>query len=369
MAIPMLATTTMRDLWDTARCLDPTTRVTPQHRSALERKFVGSMPYTRDTMFRKMARREIGIYRDVPVLVRSQRGTSTRSALIDALSRRFSPRETSRVQVGPKHELTRLRVREIMRRWLGGRAIIGVTDLHIRNKRVEEVIDTQALSYFNTLILGSAKLATQEMMTLVIASPGNVTDSHSDDPDGTNHCFFGKKLWLAWDVFEGMAAGLEDVERQEVFAEARFDMTRFLSLASSRWFVVSTGDTLFLPGNLTHKVLTLEPYLGVGSFNIGLPSSLDTFTRWIHHGPLWSIDDRRRDSAGLVDEAARVTLSIAERARGGSRRLRDRFGYEWMRESHRVWMRNTAPDVREHVMRHETFARLVGIAKLGQTVQ
>lgn len=201
------------------------------------------------------------------------------------------------------------------------------------------------------------------MMTLVIASPGNVTDSHSDDPDGTNHCFSGCKLWLVWDVFEGMAAGLEDVEREDVEGSARFDMARFLSLASSRWFLVSTGDTLFLPGSLTHKVLTMESYLGVGSFHIGLPGCLDTFTRWLHHGPLWSIDDPRRENAGLVDEAVEITLDVVRRARRGSERLRDRFGYDWLSESHRVWLRKTTREVRESALRHPAFAKLVALAR------
>jgi hypothetical protein len=33
------------------------------------------------------------------------------------------------------------------------------------------------------------------------------TDSHSDDPDGSNHCFVGRKLWLVWDTFLGIGRG------------------------------------------------------------------------------------------------------------------------------------------------------------------
>jgi len=262
--------------------------------------------------------------------------------------------------------MTRLPVREIMRRWSTHRAIVGVTDLHIRGTRVEEIIDTKALSDFNTLICGSANLSSQEMMTLVIASPGNVTDSHSDDPDGTNHCFFGQKLWLAWDAFEGMAAGLEDVERQDVYGQASFDMARFLALRSSRWFLVSTGDTLFLPGNLTHKVLTLESYLGVGSFHVGLPSSLDSFTRWLHHGPLWSINDTKKENSDLVDEAIDVNLRIAHRARTGSEQIRRRWGYDYLHDAYRTWKRSTRSPIQRTVLAHSGFRELVEIARSGR---
>jgi len=352
-----------RDLWDLAERLDPTIHVTPRQLDALERKLVRPVPYSRDLMFQNMARRAVGIYRGVPMPVRRARGLSERQMLIEALGRSFPANEIARVQTGRKHLLRLQPVREVMRRWRRGRAILGVTDLHVRNTRVEKILDTRELSFFNALRRGSEDLALEEMMTLVIASAGHVTDSHSDDPDGTNHCYFGQKLWLAWDVFEGMAAGLEDVERQEVQVDARFDIGTFLSLASSRWFLVSTGDTLFLPGNLTHKVLTLKPYIGIGSFNLGLPSSLDTLTRWIEHGPLWSINDKKREHAGLVSEAMRVTLAIARRVHRGSTLQQARHGYRWMGVAFRGWKRRTPPAVQARMMRINAFACLLDIAK------
>ena len=353
----------LQRLWKEAERMDPTLRVTTSQMSKLWQKFVEPEQFSQHNMFLNMAQRKVSIFRDVPVLVRNYEGADTRATLIDALSKKFPPRETSRVQVGPSQRVTRLPVREIMRRWLGGRAIVGVTDLHIRNTRVEEVINTDALSFFNTLIRGSEDLALQEMMTLVIASRGNVTDSHTDDPDGTNHCFFGKKLWLAWDTFEGMSAGLEDVERQDVYGKAKFTMSTFLSLKSARWFFVSTGETLFLPGNLAHKVVTLEPYLGVGSFHVGLPSSLDSFTRWLYYGPLWSIGDRKGEHADLVDEAAKATLRIARRVQAGSQRVQERWGYAEMKSAYNIWRRSVKADVRNRVMEHKGFRELVEIAK------
>lgn len=350
-------------LWQQAEEMDRTLRITPRHFESLHRKFVRPTTFSRHSMFLNMARREVSIFRGVPVLVHGDKASNTRDTLIAALSKKFPPRENSRVQVGPSHHSTNLPVREIMRRWLRGRAIVGVTDLHIRGTKVEDVIDTAALSDFNVIICGSDDLAREEMMTLVIASPGNVTDSHSDDPSGTNHCFFGKKLWLAWDTFEGMPSGLQDVERQSVPGQAKFDMSRFLALQSSRWFLVSTGDTLFLPGNLTHKVVTLEPYLGVGSFYLGLPSSLDSLTRWIYHGPLWSILDPKKENAGLVDEAAKVVLRVARRAHFGPMKLKDRWGYHYMYAAYAAWKKSANPETRRCALEHPTFRSIVEIAK------
>jgi hypothetical protein len=363
----MLADAPLRALWSTAQEMDHTLRVTSAQLRELKRKFVRPESFSREMMFHNMARRRVSVFRNVSVLVRSHRKAKEREVLIHALKSKFPRKETSRVQVGPSHTVTRLPVREIMRRWVGGKAIVGVTDLHIRGTRLEEVIDTRALSYFNTLILGSDDLALQEMMTLVIASPGNVTDSHTDDPDGTNHCFFGRKLWLAWDAFEGMDAGLEDVERQDVSGQAQFSIARFLRVKSARWFLVSTGDTLFLPGNLTHKVLTLEPYLGIGSFNLGLPNSLDSFTRWIQHGPLWSMNDPKGENAGLVDEAAKITLRIARLAQSGSQQIKRRWGFDYLHSAYRVWRKSVDSKTRARVMAHPDFHEIVEIAKSAES--
>lgn len=359
----MMSDTALRTLWDTAQGMDHTLRVSGAQLRALRQKLVRAEAFTRDRMFHNMAQRRVSVFRQVPVLVRGYRKAQQREALIEALQSKFPRGETSRVQVGPSHSATRLPVREIMRRWLGGRAIVGVTDLHIRGTRVEEVIDTKALSDFNMLIRGSDDLALQEMLTLVISSTGNVTDSHTDDPDGTNHCFFGKKLWLAWDCFEGMAAGLEDGERQYVAKQAKFSIAKFLKVGSACWFLVSTGDTLFLPGNLTHKVLTLEPYLGIGSFNLGLPNSLDSLTRWIHHGPLWSMNDPKGENAGLVDEAAKITLRIARLAQAGPHKVKKRWGFDHLNRSYATWRRTVAPDVRARMLRHPAFRAVVEIAR------
>ncbi len=354
---------TLTDLWDRVAGMDRTVRIASKQIPALKKKLISSRAYSRSAMFSAMAKREAAVFRGVPVDTQRLKLLDPTDSLVHALSTKFPRRTTSRVQVGPSAIEKRLPVREIMRRWREKRAVVGVTDLHIRGTRLEDFIDTRALSNFNVIIRGSDNLSDQEMLTLVIASPGNVTDSHSDDPDGTNHCFTGKKLWLAWETFEGIKAGMQDVERQDVYGAARFSMSKFLSLKSARWWLVINGDTLFLPANLTHKVFTLEYYLGVGSFHVGLPGCLDNLSRWLYHGPLWSLDDSKGENKDLVDEIVSICLRIARRTASASNRTRDRWGYDQMLDGYRYWLANTKYHIRKQVLGHDEFRQLVDIAR------
>ena len=353
----------MLALWKTAGEMDPRIHVSKRHLQALKNKQVRRRAYCRQDMFNTMAKREVAIFTGVPVLASNVEGMDTRESLVHNLSTKFPPKARSNCQVGPAHTRTRLPVREIMRRWKGDRAIVGVTDLHVRGTRLEELIDTRVLSDFNMLRRSSEDVARQEMMTLVISSPGNVTDSHSDDPDGTNHCFFGRKLWLAWETFEGMAAGMQDGERQDVYTTARFSMPKFLSLRSSRWFTVSTGDTLYLPANMTHKVITLDPYIGIGSFHVGLPGCIDNLSRWLNFGPLWSISDPRGENDLLVDEITETCLRTARRLQTASQKVRDRWGFDHMGTSYRCWIRNNPKPFLEIARKHSSLGKLIDIAR------
>ncbi len=353
----------LRRLWNLAAEIDRTLQIRRHDPPKLRQKYVPPQRYSRHKMFLNMARRRVGIFSGVPVSVLESECRDPIGLLTEALRTKIPSRARCRVQVGPSHTVTYLPIREVARRWLGKRAIVGVTDLHIRGTQLERIIDTRELSFFNTLIHGSDELACEETLSMVIASPGNVTDSHSDDHDGTNHCFTGKKLWLTWDALEGMKAGLEDVERQVVYSQAKFEMSTFLALNSARWFVISSGHTLFLPGNLTHKVVTLSPYLGVGNFYVSLPSSLHSLSRWLANGALWAPVKETRVKSGLVSQVAQINLRIANRARSASRKTRDRWGYAYMRVAYDAWKRSVNPAVQDDVMQDEHFRALVAIAR------
>ncbi len=290
-------------LWQRAAELDSTLTLDRCDSALLRRKLIRAEPYSRERLFERLARRRPVIFDDFKVKL-SHGGIPYQGGVVDLLRKALPKSQRVKARVGPRQEFRSITISDLLGRWERRHSLVTVTDLHFRGTRLETCIDVNALSDFNLLLLGSEELALQEMMTLVVSSADTFTDSHSDDPDGSNHCFVGEKLWLAWDTFEGHAAGFEDVSRDDVAGGAAFDMRTFLLLRSSCWFVVSDGQTLFLPGSLTHKVVTLRPYLGFGSFFVTFAGGLETLMRWYEHGPLWVRGSS--DNEGLVDEVTRL---------------------------------------------------------------
>lgn len=246
--------------------------------------------------------------------------------------------ERHKVFAGPSGVKRHFRLDEIARKWRANRTRFGVTDLHIRGTSMEDVIDADALSGFNLLPQSTIGAREREMFSFVISTRGHVTDSHSDDPDSSNYCFIGRKLWLAWDTYEGAARGLQDVERVPLAGKARFDLETWLSLRSARWCTVNPGETLFLPGHLTHKVITLERYIGVGGFFVALPNCLRLLAHWIIRGPLWS----KRDASGERDELlGEIACSVRDAIldlRDSSRSKREQWGYDYLEKSARAFI-------------------------------
>ncbi|MDP9362346.1 MAG: hypothetical protein M3P29_12960 [Acidobacteriota bacterium] len=348
-------------VWRDAATLDKPLKVRKRHLPALSAKQVLPEAYSRERLFAAICGGQPVLFSDLRVPIAQKYGADLTGAAVKLIKMGFNATQTARVQTGPSRKRSYLRVAELMRRWEGRRAIASVTDLHIRGTRVERDLDTTPLSAFNILLCGSDAMAQQEMMTMVVSTRGNVTDSHSDDPDGSNHCFAGKKLWLAWETFEGQAAGLEDNSRGCCVGAAAFSFESFTQLRSARWWVVSDGETLFLPGHLTHRVITLEHYLGIGSFFVALPSAVQTIARWITHGPLWSIK-YTFVTRGLVDEIAAAAtrkmreLSVAWPAE------RDQWGASYARIAADRWIdRNGAQ--KNTLLQNQHFSELLAAAQ------
>jgi hypothetical protein len=264
-----------------------------------------------------MARGRPVVFSDLPVPVRRDRVLGTREAALLAIREGCDKSETVRVRCGPSRATKYLTAEQLLDRWADDRAKVSVTDFHIRGTGIYSRIDCSRLSDFNILAGAPSPVGTEEILTLVVSSAGTFSDSHTDDPDGSNHCFTGVKLWLVWDTFEGIARGLEDVERCDVYGDrAAFSIERFLQVPSARWFLVQPGQTLFLPGHLTHKVVTLERYLGIGSFFVMLPSYLRTLRRWTEHTPLWALSDPPSRRLELVDRiTSRIIRKLARLSR------------------------------------------------------
>ena len=312
---------------------DPTIRVTPAQWPRLVRRYVAPLAYSRETLFTRMYRGEASVLAGFPKPLRRPFANLSPQAAGQALIGWLRHQQSQRrhpVNAGPGAARNALTLAGIAARWQAGSDRFGVTDLHIRNTVMEQVIAPQRLSEFNLLTRSSEDARRQEMFSFVISTTGHVTDSHSDAPDSSNFCFTGRKLWLAWDTYEGARHGLQDVERLPTPGRARFDMERWLSLRSARWLLVNPGETLFLPANLTHKVVTLESYVGVGGFFIALPNCLRLLSHWINHVPLWSKLDKTGALDGLVGEIAGTAEKSLYRLRRASSVQRRRWAYDYV---------------------------------------
>ncbi|MCI0429908.1 MAG: hypothetical protein L0210_05125 [Rhodospirillales bacterium] len=326
-------------LWaalEAAGQFDASVRLERRAFSKMLERYVPPIPYTRATLFGRMLAGEISILTGFPAPLRHPLRdlppAEAGRALVRWLATRRNP-EMHRVYTGPTGMRRHLTLRDIALKWRANRTRFGVTDLHIRGTMMEDVIAPDVISGFNLLPHSSVGAREQEMFSFVISSRGHVTDSHSDAPDSSNFCFVGKKLWLAWDTYEGMRRGLQDVERVPVYRNARFDMTEWLRLRSARWFLVNSGETLFLPAHLTHKVITLEPYIGVGGFFIALPNSLRLLSHWIVRGPLWSKRDSTGDRDGILGEIAQSVHDAVLALQEASLKERQRWGYDYLKRA------------------------------------
>jgi hypothetical protein len=346
--------------WRTAADFDAGLKLRARHLPALREKQIQAEPYSRNRLFSALYEPEPVVFSDFHVPAPLEPGRSARDTVADLITNGFGPKQTARVQTGPSKTRTYLRIPELMQRWYRGRAIVSVTDLHIRDTSLETSLGVGVLSDFNLLLGDSDAMERQEMMTLVISARGNVTDSHSDDPDGSNHCFTGRKLWLGWETFEGKAAGLEDNSRDECEGDAAFDLDAFLSLPSARWWVVGEGQTLFLPGSLTHRVITLEHYLGVGSFFVALPSAIQTMARWSTHGALWTLKGLRGNE-GLVNEITRAVTAKVRALLDAPLHVSDHWGLPYLGDAAARWLRTETPNRRAALLENRDFAELIEV--------
>lgn len=343
-------------LWEEAASFDETLLLGRRLAPALRRKRVPARSYSRQHLFSRMANGEVSLFKDFPVRIKDHNGTDTREELSKLIGTGFPESQKARVQTGPSRARRSLELAEVMKRWGGSRAVIGVTDLHFRGTRFEEALEISALSDFDILCTDPELIYLIEMMTLVISSKGNVTDSHADDCDGSNHCFVGRKLWLAWDRIEGRSRGFQDVDRDCVVERAAFDMKTFTSLSSARWFIVKENETLFLPGNLAHKVVTLEPYIGVGGFHVAFPSYLRSLKRWI----LFDTLDINQNN--LLEKINTAILKKIEEVRQGPRDLKERWGLHHLEKGFNDWNKTEDPKTKGLLLKTPAFAALIKYA-------
>ncbi|HEX5735268.1 MAG TPA: hypothetical protein VF131_20735 [Blastocatellia bacterium] len=348
-------------LWEEAASMDFTLQVRRRDIQDLRRKRVYAENYSRARLFSRMAKGQVSLFKDFPVCIEAPSGANPREVVSKMIKTGFPNRQTARVQTGPSRTRYRLKIPEVMRRWEGERAILGVTDLHFRGTKFERALDFSALNDFDILCTDPNLVHFIEMMTLVISSRGNVTDSHADDCDGSNHCFVGKKLWLAWDRIEGKAKGFQDIDRDYVTEQAAFDMRTFISLPSARWFLVNPNETLFLPGSLAHKVITIKHYIGVGGFYVTLPNYLRSLKRWILYDTL-DITPK-----GLLGDLNKAVIQKIREVQKGPNSLKHHWGLSYMQKAIEKWEKDEEFETKEVLLKNQYFKAFLeatcGLAK------
>jgi hypothetical protein len=301
-------------IWNAAAQFDNSLAIKPTLAAALARKKLEPTLYSRSKLFDRMVLCEASLFNNYPVQRFNDRNKAISvNRLVEEIRSGFPKSKRARVRVNGTVDY--LPIPRVLNKWDRAQSVFGVTDLHYIGLRFDSHVDTKALNDFNVLPRGAYGYESQD--SLVISSAGAVTDSHSDDHSGSNHCFTGAKLWLLWDTFEGFKYGLEDQTHCRVFDRAAFDVAALAAMKTSRWILIGPGQTMFIPANLTHKVITLEKYLGLGSFHAGLPGFVDLLLHWHRLPPLWvSSRDHRCSVEFITRRAIRKIRSLQNSGRG-----------------------------------------------------
>lgn len=345
----------VKDLFSDLQEIDPSLKIKPQMVGKLARREIKSQAYSQQALFASMAAGQVVLFDQYPSPLT---GSDTASPVkqVEAVLKKMGRRSRFAVRSGPSETCKYLTGSELVKRWNSSRARVNVTDLHIRDTVIEQLVDPGNLSWFNLLPHCGDEAAAQEMMSLVVSSRGCISDSHSDAPDSSNYCFTGKKVWLFWDTFEGKKLGLEDCSVDTVFSGCSFDMDRFLQLRSAGWLTVSEGQALFLPGDYTHKVITTEQYLGVGSFYVSLPNSLRSLSRWNMHGPLWSEAQTDHADDDVLKDITRHVNQRVKKLQSRSARLRQHMGFDHLPGALESWQQSTGKRQQKQILASPQFS-------------
>ena len=337
--------------WKRAAKIDKSLSCSGAVLKGLAKHKLPSQEYSRRRLFSAIARQEPILFHDFPL--RSTLNPFFKDGVDSACRLRalFKAPTKTLTRAGPAKRARYLRIHKVIDIWERNRAILSANDVFFRISKLDQVFDCAAISDFNILPTAPPRINHLEVATLLMGTAGCMTDSHSDDPDGCNHCVEGKKLWLVWDRREGQARGLEDCEYDDVHTQARFSVKAFLQVQSAKWFLVSEGQTVFLPGNLTHKVITLERYLGISSFYVGLPNALSSLTRWKINGTIMVTDEYRNEIMKLLTK--RLDQVVASNGQ-----IKERWGFYHLKEALSFWEQRYPRSQREEMRSNSRFREL-----------
>lgn len=342
--------------FEKASRFDKTIVLKEKFKKRLADTYIEPQSYSRSVLYNNMAQGHTTVFTDYPMQLAQKYDETTQEALIRNLKEGLPKKERIYIRAGESRTKYKVTINDTIERWLRGRSRFGVTDLHFRGTNFYNKVDAEAISYFNLLCHCPESVSFLEMLTLVISSEGIFSDSHSDDGDGSNHCFVGKKLWLAWDRNEGRKRGLQDCTVDPVYDQAKFDMETFLSLKSAHWFIISDNRTLFMPGNFTHKVITLEPYIGYGSFYVTIPGYANTLKRWILH-------ETGDVKGNFLEEMNQHSFRKMKQIAKGSSETRDKWGLNYLGHALRNWDKDLTTTQSKYLASHKTYGDFLNFVK------
>jgi hypothetical protein len=309
--------------------------------------------YSRDKHFRAMVRQKPIIFHDFPVRSQIEKFFDDAGDTANKLRRLFrKSTATTLARIGPTKRVRYLPISEVIDKWERSRGIISANDIFYRTEGFDHVFDCSAISTFNILPTAPPRIQYLEVATMLLGTTGCMTDSHSDDPDGLNHSILGRKFWLVWDRHEGQRNGLLDCEYNQVYTQAKFNLATFSRLESARWFTISQGQTLFLPGNLTHKVITVDRYLGISSFYVSLANALSSLSRWELNGAIMITPELRNQIIKILTRQLEVTAA-------DTNGLKTIWGFDYLGESMRRWKQKYNEAQRKQLLANKHFRTLV----------
>ncbi|HMO94108.1 MAG TPA: hypothetical protein PKD64_18130 [Pirellulaceae bacterium] len=110
-----------------------------------------------------------------------------------------------------------------------------------------------------------------------------------------------------------------------------------------------------MPGNFTHKVITLEPYIGFGSFYVSLPGLVGTIKRWLLRE---TSDVQGAFIQNFVAECKPVIRRISGRSAGSQKKL----GLGYFPKAARHWKREASSADMEILQNSIEFQELIQFA-------
>lgn len=221
-----------------------------------------------------------------------------------------------------------LNLEDIMSLWMDPFTRIHSTDICASKSMSHQLFNYDVINGHNLFSLGSTRVKQLQMLGMTVSTKGSITCSHTDDADSIIYGLAGKKLWLVWDYKEGSVKGLEDGERLMANRKPNFSMAQFLALNSSRWAIVEKDQMLFLPGKMTHRVVTLEDSIGLNCFRLSLPNLLNTLIRWMNYQPLFIKRSGVNMGDQILTEILKITLKQILKLKGASKLRQQEWGLD-----------------------------------------